>query len=85
MAEWIGAQPKARCWSQGWKGKDDMPAETYTLMGLGLAGVVIAWLIFSVFKKILGLVFLGALAFGAWIVWNNPQMLGPLGQMLGLR
>jgi uncharacterized membrane protein YccC len=62
-----------------------MPAETYTLIGLGIAGLVIAWLIFSVFKKILGLLFLAALAFGAWMVWQNPQLLQQLGQAFGVR
>lgn len=62
-----------------------MPAETYTLVGLGVAGVVIAWLIFSVFKKVLGLLFLAALAFGAWMIWQNPQVVQQLGQGFGLR
>ena len=60
-----------------------MPAETYTLVGLGIAGLVIAWLIFSVFKKILGLMFLAALAFGAWMVWQNPLLLQQLSRVFG--
>ena len=62
-----------------------MTAETYTLVGLGVAGVVIAWLIFSVFKKILGLLFLAALAFGAWMIWQNPQLVQQLGQAFAAR
>jgi uncharacterized membrane protein YccC len=62
-----------------------MPVETTTLIGLGIAGVVVAWLIFSVFKKILGLVFLAALALGAWMIWQNPQILNQIVAMIGLR
>jgi hypothetical protein len=49
--------------------------ETYTLMGLGVGAILLVWLVFSVFKKILGLLFLAALAFGAWLLWNNPALL----------
>jgi hypothetical protein len=44
---------------------------------------VVAWLIFSVFKKVLGLVFLAALAFGAWTLWNNPGMLQQVLRLFG--
>jgi uncharacterized membrane protein YccC len=66
-------------------GSVPMPAETYTLVGLGVAGVVIAWLIFSVFKKMLGLAFLAALAFAAWMVWQNPDILQQLFAVFGFR
>jgi uncharacterized membrane protein YccC len=48
------------------------------LIGLGVGALLVAWLIFSVFKKILGLLFLVALAFGTWTVWNNPSLLQQL-------
>ncbi|WP_157959803.1 hypothetical protein [Devosia submarina] len=40
-----------------------------------MGAILIVWLVFSVFKKILGLLFLAALAFGAWVLWNNPALL----------
>ena len=49
---------------------------TYTLMGLGLVGLLIAWLVFSLFKKVVGLVFLAALGTGAFILWRYPSLLG---------
>lgn len=66
-------------------GSPPMPAETYTLVGLGVAGIVIAWLIFSVFKKILGLAFLAVLAFAALMVWQNPEILQQLFEVFGSR
>jgi hypothetical protein len=44
---------------------------------------VVAWLIFSVFKKVLGLMFLAALAFGAWTLWSNPSALQQLFRLFG--
>jgi hypothetical protein len=32
------------------------------------------WLVFSVFKRVLGLALIVALAFGAWVVWSNPEL-----------
>lgn len=47
-------------------------------MALGIAAVVAVWLVFSVLKKVIGLVLLAALALGAWMLWSNPQMLQSL-------
>ncbi len=44
------------------------------LIGLGVAAVVVVWLVFSVFKRVLGLALLVAMAFGAWVVWSNPEL-----------
>ena len=51
-----------------------MPQDTAMLMGLGIAAIVVVWLVFSVLKKLLGLLFLAALALGAVVLWNNPEM-----------
>jgi len=53
------------------------------LLGLGVGAIVIVWLIFSVFKKVLGLAFLAALAFGAWMLWNNPEIMQHVLRLLG--
>lgn len=62
-----------------------IPTETYTLMALGVGAILVAWLIFSVFKKILGLLFLAALAFGAWTLWNNPALMQQVMGLVGLQ
>ncbi len=62
-----------------------IPTETYTLMALGVGAILVAWLIFSVFKKVLGLLFLAALAFGAWMLWNNPSLLQQVLGLVGLQ
>ena len=49
-----------------------------TLMGLGVAAVVIVWLVFSVLKKVIGLLFLAAVVIGAFVLWQNPAMLQAL-------
>jgi hypothetical protein len=36
--------------------------------------VVVAWLVFSVLKKVLGLIVLAGLALGAFVLWNNPDL-----------
>jgi uncharacterized membrane protein YccC len=51
-----------------------MTGDTLTLIGLGVGAVVILWLVFSVMKKVFGFLLLGAIAFGAWMLWNNPDM-----------
>lgn len=52
--------------------------DTTLLIGLGVAAVLVAWLIFSVLKKVIGLLFLAALAFGAFMVWRDPALLNQL-------
>mgnify|MGYP003647940269 CR=1 FL=1 len=52
-----------------------MQSDNLTLIGLGLAGLFIVWLVFSLVKKVFGLVLLAALAIGAYLLWTNPAML----------
>jgi hypothetical protein len=33
------------------------------------------WLVFSLARKMFGLVLLVALAVGAWVLWSNPHLL----------
>lgn len=51
-------------------------------MGLGVAAVVVVWLVFSVLKKVVGILLLAALALGAWLLWSNPEMLRSVLAML---
>lgn len=43
-------------------------------MGLGVAAIVVVWLVFSVLKKVIGLVFLAGVAVAAFVLWQNPGM-----------
>ena len=49
-----------------------------TLMGMGIGAVVVIWLIFSVVKKVFGIVLVIGLAGGAWILWSNPSLVAPI-------
>lgn len=48
--------------------------DTTTMIGLGLLAVVVAWLVFSVLKKVIGLLFLAALVVSAFVLWQNPAL-----------
>lgn len=50
--------------------------DNYTLIGLGLAALLVIWLVFSVVKRIFGLLLLAALAVAGFVLWNNPALLG---------
>jgi hypothetical protein len=52
-----------------------MEGDTYTMIGLGLVALLVVWLVFSVLKKVVGLVFLAAIAVGGYMLWNNPPLL----------
>lgn len=52
-----------------------MTADTYTMIGLGLLALLVVWLVFSVLKKVVGLIFLVAIAAGAYMLWTNPPLL----------
>ena len=40
--------------------------------------MVVLWLIFSVLRKVMGIAIVIALAVGAWVVWNNPELLAAI-------
>lgn len=48
--------------------------DTTTMIGLGLLAVVVAWLVFSVLKKVVGLLFLATLVVAAFVLWQNPAL-----------
>jgi hypothetical protein len=60
-----------------------MPADTYTMLGLGVAAVVVVWLVFSVMKKVFGLLLLVALAAGAYVLWTNPDAMNAVTAAVG--
>lgn len=39
---------------------------------------MVVWLVFSVLKKVIGLIALAAVAAGAFILWQNPDLLRAL-------
>ena len=48
------------------------------MIGLGFGALLAVWLVFSVLKKVVGLIFLLALAAGAYVLWTNPSLLHSL-------
>ena len=49
--------------------------EDYSPVIIGLIVVVALWLAFTVVRKLFGLALLAAVGIGAWMLWNDPQML----------
>ena len=49
-------------------------SDTYTLIGLGVGAMVVLWLVFSVLKKVIGLMLLAAMAAAAFLLWQNRAM-----------
>ncbi|MGV8853606.1 MAG: hypothetical protein ACOH2L_03085 [Devosia sp.] len=60
-----------------------MPTDNLTLIVLALGGLLIVWLVFSLIKKVFGLVLLAALVIGGYLLWTNPAMLRSLLDSIG--
>lgn len=56
------------------KQEREIPTDNYTLIGLGVAAVVVAWLVFSVLKKVFGLLLLAVIVGGGFLLWQNPEL-----------
>lgn len=61
-----------------------MPNDPATLIGLGVAAIVVLWLVFSVLKKLIGFAFLAAIAAAAFVLWTNPGLLQSLRTWLNI-
>ena len=61
-----------------------MPTDTSTLLALGIGAAILIWLVFSLMKKLFGLAILAAIAFGAYMLWANPDLLRRAMEMVGL-
>lgn len=48
--------------------------DTTTLIGLGIGGIIVLWLVFSVMRKLFGIVLLLAIAGAAYIFWTQPEL-----------
>ena len=55
-----------------------IPNDTITLLGLGVGAIVIVWLVFSVLKKVMGLLVLAAVVVAGFVLWQNPALLQSL-------
>ncbi|SMQ68749.1 hypothetical protein SAMN06295905_1649 [Devosia lucknowensis] len=62
-----------------------MPSDPSTLIALGIGAAILLWLVFSVMKKLFGLAIIAAIAFGAYMVWTNPELLRQAMAMVGMR
>ena len=47
-------------------------------IGLGVAAIVVVWLVFSVLKKVIGLLLLAAVVVAGFVLWQNPDLLRTL-------
>lgn len=61
-----------------------MPTDTSTLVALGIGAAILLWLVFSLMKKLFGLAIIAALAFGAYMLWTNPDLLRRAMTVVGL-
>ena len=61
-----------------------MPTDTSTLLALGVGAGILLWLVFSLMKKLFGLAIIAAIAFGAYMLWANPDLLRQAMEMVGL-
>lgn len=52
-----------------------IPTDSVSLVIIGLIAVVVFWLVFSLVRKVFGLLLLVAVAAGAWFLWSNPELL----------
>lgn len=50
-------------------------ADNYLLIGLGFAALLIAWMVFSLIKKVFGLVLVCAIVLAGLVLWTNPALL----------
>ncbi|MCP8883594.1 hypothetical protein NIM87_08795 [Devosia sp. XJ19-1] len=60
-----------------------MPTDPSSLIVLGVGAVILAWLIFSVIKKLFSVALVAALAFGGYMLWTNPDLLRRAMEMVG--
>lgn len=60
-----------------------MPTDPSSLIVLGVGAVILAWLIFSVIKKLFGVALVAVLAFGGYMLWTNPDLLRRAMEMVG--
>lgn len=70
---------------RGKRGEQQIPTDTTTLIALGIGAAIVLWLVFSVLRKLFGLVLLAAIAAAAWFVWQNPEYLPMLQGFIGSR
>lgn len=61
----------------------DIPTDTVSLLFIGGIALAAFWLVFSLVRKVFGLVLIVALALGAWVVWSNPDMMQSLWSQVG--
>ena len=55
-----------------------IPTDSNMLVVLGLVGLAVVWLVFSLVRKLFGLLLLAALAVGGLVLWSNPELLSGL-------
>lgn len=52
-----------------------IPTDGLSLIVIGAVALAAFWLVFSLVRKMFGLVLLAAIGIGAWVLWSNPDLL----------
>lgn len=55
-----------------------IPTDIYSLVVIGVVGVVAVWLLFFLVRKLIALALIAAVVVGAWMLWNDPSFLGAI-------
>ena len=55
-----------------------IPTDSLTLIGLGVAAIVVVWLAFSILKKVIGFAVLAVVIIGAVVIWNDPALMNQI-------
>jgi|GEM_PF-1359764 hypothetical protein len=66
-----------------------MPTDSTTLIGLAIGAVILAWLVFSVLRKLFGFALIAAVVLAVTVLWFNPglasQLWSQIQMLLGTR
>lgn len=55
-----------------------MPTDSTTLIGLAIGAVILAWLVFSVLRKLFGFALIAVIVLAATVLWFNPDLASQL-------
>jgi hypothetical protein len=58
----------------------NVPVDFYSWLVIGIGLSVVMWLVVFVVRKLIGMALIAVLVVGAWLVWNDPNILGAAGE-----
>lgn len=51
-----------------------IPTDGFSLIVISAIALAAFWLVFSLVRKMFGLVLLAAIGIAAWVLWSNPEL-----------